>query len=220
MFISLEGIEGSGKTTQIDQMVSYLESRGKSCIATREPGGTDIGRQIRAILLDPRSRALDSRTEMLLYVADRAQHLRETIEPHLEAGQVVICDRYFDATLVYQGYGRGLDCDMIQSLHQLICDNRMPDITLLLDLNPETGLERAWRQIRGGGRVGDETRFEQEALDFHQRIRAGYLDLAARDPQRFRVVDASGDVSSVWNQIRNILDTTLGTAPLNPDVTA
>ncbi|MGB5985995.1 MAG: dTMP kinase [Desulfobacterales bacterium] len=210
MFISLEGIEGSGKTTQIKRMVDYLESRGRPCMATREPGGTAIGRQIRAILLDPRNGALDAHAELLLYVADRVQHLGQTILPQLEAGRVVVCDRYFDATLVYQGHGRGLDRSLIESLHRLICANRNPDLTFLLDLEPEVGLARAWCQIRGGGRVDDETRFEQETLAFHQRIREGYLELASRQPQRFRIVNAMLDQTQVWHQIRAVLETALG----------
>jgi len=206
MFISLEGIEGSGKTSQIARIVQHLESMGKSCCATREPGGTAIGRQIRGILLNPDSTALDAHAELLLYVADRVQHLNQTILPQLEAGRIVVCDRYFDATLVYQGYGRGLDRTMIGSLHKLICGNRMPDLTLLLDLDPQLGLERAWQQIRRGDREGDEIRFEQEALEFHRRIRKGYLVLAAREPRRYQIVDAAQDEIGVWHQIRLILD--------------
>ena len=209
MFISLEGIEGSGKTTQLERMVRYLESQGRPCVATREPGGTAIGRQIRAILLDPENRALDAQAELLLYVADRVQHLHQTILPQLSAGAIVICDRYFDATLVYQGYGRGLDRNMIESLHRMLCGDRMPDLTLLLDLDPRTGLERAWRQVRGGGRGEGETRFEQEALAFHQRIREGYLDLATQEPRRYRIVDAALDEPDVWRQIQYILDANL-----------
>ena len=209
MFISLEGIEGSGKTTQIDNIINYLKSRGRECLATREPGGTPIGQQIRAILLDPQNQSLDPWAEMLLYMADRVQHLHQTIRPNLKKGNIVVCDRYFDATLVYQGRGRGLDEKLIQTLHQLLCGNRMPDLTLLLDLDPEVGLKRAWQQVQQGSRGDDETRFENEALTFHRQIREGYLQLAQTYPQRFRIVDATRNQEQVWHQIRAHLDTAL-----------
>jgi dTMP kinase len=205
MFISLEGIEGAGKTTQLKNIVAYLQGRGYECVTTREPGGTDIGARIRGILLDPANQELDAVAELLLYVADRVQHLRTFIQPHLAAGRVVLCDRYFDATLVYQGYARGVDTTLIRRLHQLVCDNLQPDITLLFDLDPSVGLGRAWDQIRNGARTSLETRFEQEKLAFHQKVREGYLDLARMEPGRFRVIDAEQEPRTVALAVETLL---------------
>jgi dTMP kinase len=205
MFITLEGIEGAGKTTQLEKIVAFLESRDYECQVTREPGGTAIGERIRGILLDPAHVKLDPVAELLLYVADRVQHIRSVIEPGMAAGRVVICDRFFDATMVYQGYARGLDLDLIRRLHQLVCDNLQPDVTVLFDLDPKTGLERAWRQIRNGSRTNAETRFEQEKLSFHQKVRTGYLELARMAPGRIRVVDAAQPEPEVTRAVRQIL---------------
>ncbi len=206
MFITLEGIEGSGKSTQIKHICDLLQNMGLSCTVTREPGGTVIGKKIRSILLDPESRNMDPVTELLLYTADRAQHLSETIRPLLEEGKTVICDRYFDATLAYQGYARGLDIEMILSLHKLTCRNLTPNLTFLLDLAPHTGLMRAWNQLNSGARPDAESRFEKEALEFHHKVRAGYLEIAAREPERFRIIDASLNELEVKSQIRNVLE--------------
>ena len=205
MFITLEGIEGSGKTTQIQTIVRVLTDAGLDCLTTREPGGTPIGSQIRSVLLNPDNRALAPTAEMLLYMADRVQHLDTVIRPALSAGKVVVCDRYFDATLVYQGYARGLDRDMINRLHQLSCSGLMPDFTLLLDLPPEIGLDRAWSRIHSDDAHARESRFEAEALAFHQRVRDGYLDLARREPQRFVIIDAAPDAAAVGDQIEAAL---------------
>jgi dTMP kinase len=205
MFITLEGIEGAGKTTQLKNIVAFLEARGYECVTSREPGGTAVGAQIRRILLDPENTAMDALTELLLYTADRVQHVRTFIKPHLAAGRVVLCDRFFDATLVYQGYARGLDTTLIRTLHRLVCDDLQPDITLLFDLAPESGLARAWREINTGGRIGRETRFEHEQLAFHQKVRAGYLDLAQQEPARFRVIDAGRDAAAVGRAVEGVL---------------
>lgn len=209
MFITLEGIEGAGKTSQIEKIVVFIESKGYACVTTREPGGTAIGAQIRKLLLDPASGALVPEAELMLYVADRIQHIRTVIERNLASNRVVLCDRYFDATLVYQGYARGLDKEMIGRLHQLVCDNLKPDLTLLFDLDPEVGLARAWREIDNGGRTDQESRFEKEKIDFHQKVRAGYLDLAAMEPNRFRIIDAQQSQEKVSQAIELILDTYL-----------
>lgn len=206
MFISLEGIEGSGKTSQTDRLKAYFEDRGLAALVTREPGGTDIGRKIRAILLDPENKNLSHRAELLLYMADRAQHLEAIVKPALEVGKTVICDRYADATVVYQGYARGLTPDLMHRLHQLLFDDLKPDLTLLLDLDAEVGLSRAWRQLDGGARSRREGRFEEEKLAFHERVRAGYLDLARNEPGRFRIIDAAQEEEAVWHDIRRILD--------------
>ena len=205
MFITLEGIEGAGKSSQLENIVAFFKIRGYECVTTREPGGTDIGARIRGILLDPANRDLDAGAELLLYVADRVQHIRTVIAPHLAQGHVVLCDRYFDATLVYQGYARGLDMRLIRDLHRLVCSDLIPDLTLLFDLEPKVGLERAWRQINNGGRTGGESRFEQEKLAFHEKVRNGYLELASNEPGRFRIIDAARSERRVAQAIEDAL---------------
>ena len=205
MFITLEGIEGSGKTTQIKNIATFLEKRGSRCMTTREPGGTAIGAKIRTILLAPENNKLHPMSELLLYMADRAQHLHALVKPSLAEGTTVLCDRYFDATLVYQGYARGIHVELIEQLHQLLFENFKPDLTFLLDLPPKIGLARAWRQLQNGSRKGGESRFEEEALVFHEKVRSGYLELAKREPARFRVVDATQTREQVSNSILSIL---------------
>jgi dTMP kinase len=205
MFITLEGIEGSGKTTQMQQLSTLFENRGHACVLTREPGGTTLGEKIRAILLDPASTGLVPTAELLLYMADRAQHINSLIKPSLAEGKIILCDRYFDATVVYQGFARGLDTGVICDLHRLIFDDLKPDITFLLDLAPQIGLARAWRQLDNGTRSGTESRFEEETLSFHEKVRTGYLELARRQPGRIKVVDASRDEKQVQADIRAAL---------------
>jgi dTMP kinase len=206
MFITLEGIEGSGKTTQIKNVSKWLTGAGYDCLTTREPGGTSIGRQIRSLLLHPESSDLAPTAELLLYMADRAQHLDTVVRPALTAGKMVVCDRYFDATLVYQGYARGLDKTMIRQLHRLACGGLFPQLTLLLDLDPDVGLTRAWTRINADGANDHESRFEQERLAFHHQVRAGYLDLARQEPGRFQVIDAAADQEAVRGQIEAALE--------------
>jgi len=206
MFISFEGIEGSGKTTHVKHTVRFLKDKGHDCVITREPGGTRIGKKIRAILLDPMSKDMDPLAELLLYTADRAQHIKEFILPLLSDGKMVLCDRYYDATMAYQGFARGLDIGLIEKMHKLLFENLKPDITLLLDLPPEIGLARAWKQIETGTRTGEETRFEEETLSFHKKVRSGYLELARLEPERFRIIDASKDEHGVREEIIKILD--------------
>ena len=213
MFITLEGIEGSGKTTQIKNIVEFLENKGYDCVVTREPGGTKIGEKIRSILLDPENRNMEPACELLLYFSDRVQHIKELINPALSEGKTIICDRFFDATLVYQGYARGLSIDLIIKLHEMIAYGLKPDITILLDLLPEIGLSRAWEQIDNGSRSGGETRFEKETLLFHEKIRAGYLELARLEPRRFRIIDASKNKDQVKQQIiRELVEWGIGSA--------
>jgi dTMP kinase len=205
LFISFEGIEGSGKTTQIALLADYLSVRGRSARLTREPGGTPIGDQVRKILLDPANAALDPKAELLLYAAGRAQHLAELILPALEAATIVLCDRFSDATLAYQGYGRGLDPDLIGKLDRIVTDGMRPDLTILLDIDAAAGLARArGRNSRNG--LEAEARFENERLSFHERVRRGYLELAKREPGRFRVVDASQQPEEIQKEIRRIVD--------------
>lgn len=213
MFVTFEGIEGSGKTTQIRFAAEFLSAENRPVVLTREPGGTEVGRRIRAILLDPVHRNLDPRAELLLYMADRAHHLGTVVRPAVEQGGIVLCDRYFDATLAYQGYARGLGTDLLKRLHRLVLDDYTPDLTLLLDLPAEVGLARAWRQIDSGERETAETRFESETLRFHERVREGYLDLARHSPERFRVIDADRSLDSVREAIRKILSGFLQSHP-------
>ncbi len=213
MFITLEGIEGSGKTSQVNNMAAFLEDRGRVCLLTREPGGTEIGRRIRQVLLDPESRDLDPVAELLLYNADRVQHVKKVILPAIADGKVVVCDRYVDATRAYQGVARNLDIELVETLHRLLVADLKPDLTFLLDLPPEEGLARAWAQINSGDRSNRETRFEKEALAFHTRVRKGYLGLAEREPGRFVIVDALASIEDVWQQIEAVLEKAFGELP-------
>ena len=205
MFITLEGIEGSGKTTQLKYLVEFFENRGNSCITTREPGGTLIGNKIRSILLDPMRKDMDPMTELLLYMADRAQHIYSLVKPSLSEGKTVLCDRFFDATMVYQGFARGLNIHLIEQMHKIVFNDLQPDLTILLDLSPRVGLARAWKQLNIGQRSGGESRFEKETLAFHEKVRAGYLELAQREPERFRIIDAVQDEQRVRESIREAL---------------
>lgn len=190
MLITLCGGEGTGKSTQAKRLKDRLEKSGFQVVLTREPGGTAIGAKIRALLLDPENRDMVADTELFLYAADRAQHLAEVVRPALRSGKIVISDRFHDSTTVYQGIARGLDGERIQKVHDLVLGDLRPDLTFLLDLSPEKGLSRAKRQAQNGERPSSELRFEEESLLFHEKIRKGFLDLAAKE-KRFLVVDAS-----------------------------
>lgn len=210
MLITFEGIEGSGKTTQIKHVARFLNEKGHDCVITREPGGTEIGKKIRSILLDPKSKGIDPLAEFFLYAADRTQHLKEVVNPCLSLKKTVLCDRFFDATVVYQGFARGLDLELIHRVHRFILQDLRPDITILLDLPPEIGLSRAWGQIKNGTRIGFETRFENEKLVFHETVRSGYLKLASLEPQRFKVVNAVPDETRVRNDVIKVVNRCLG----------
>jgi dTMP kinase len=178
MLITLEGIEGSGKSTQLPNIVDYLERMGRTCVVTREPGGTDLGRRIRSILLDPANAGIDAMAELMLYEADRAQHVSSVIRPALEQGHIVICDRFSDSTVAYQAAARGIRPETVQGLNEIVLDGLAPDLTFLLDLPARLGLSRAWKQIASGDRHEQETRFEMETIEFHEKVRQGYLALA------------------------------------------
>jgi dTMP kinase len=208
-FITFEGIEGSGKSTQIAMLSNYLTAAGVRHVLTREPGGTLIGDQVRKILLDPANRALDPAAELLLYAASRAQHLREIIIPALADGTNVLCDRFSDATLAYQGYGRGLDIEMIRALDRIVTAGMRPDLTLLFDIEAASGIARARGRNNSRG-LEAEARFENEELAFHERVRQGYLTLVAQEPVRIRVVDASSSPEAVQSKVRKIVDERLG----------
>ena len=205
MFITLEGIEGCGKTTQLQHISSFLEDEGHFVVVTREPGGTTIGKKIRSILLDPASKELLPLAELLLYMADRAQHIESVIKPRLGEGKIVVSDRYVDATVAYQGFARGLGVDFIRDLHRIMLNDFKPDVTFLLDLPPRIGLSRAWQELDSGNRIGAESRFEEEAICFHDKVRAGYLELARLEPQRFRIIDASQNIHAVQAEIQREL---------------
>ena len=205
MFITFEGVEGSGKSTQVELLVSVLRAKGYDCVSTREPGATKIGEKIRAILLDSGCGSVLPITELLLYEADRAQHVSEIIEPALAANKVVVSDRFFDATTVYQGYARGLDLRVIKQIHHTVLGDLKPDLTIILDLSVELGLKRAWHRISNQGDGPSEDRFEREALAFHEQVRNGYLALARLEPQRFRVIDGSNDAKRVHRDVVEIV---------------
>ncbi len=200
-FITLEGIEGSGKTTQIGFLADWLRQEGHEVVLTREPGGCPIADNVRAILLDPANSAMTSGTELLLYAAARAQHVAEVIRPALQRGALVLCDRFTDATVAYQGYARGLDRALIDSLNEVAAADCRPDLTLLLDLPVENGLDRALERI--AATTGDrEDRFERESLAFHNRVREGYLALSRQAPRRFRVIPADALAEDVATHLR------------------
>lgn len=202
MFITFEGIEGSGKSTALSLLAEYLEGKGHAVQRTREPGGTALGRTLRALVLDVRASAqgLCSAAELCIFLADRAQHVNEVIRPCLNAGQIVLCDRYVDSTLCYQGHGRGMDVKHIKAVNELAIDGLWPHLTLLLDLPVEAGLRRAGRRNIEDGTAQTEGRFEAESVAFHERVRQGYLALAAQNPQRFVRIDASLPPDEVFLQ--------------------
>lgn len=204
IFITLEGVEGSGKTTQIGLLTQWLDEKAAPYVLTREPGGTPFGRQVRQVLLDARGPARQPLAELLLYLADRYQDLHEQILPALAGGKLVLCDRYHDATLAYQGFARGIPLGVIAHIAAAL-DIRTPDLTILLDLAPERSLARAIRRNQASASAGQEGRFEAEALDFHRRVRDGYLQLASREPARFLVIDADRPPDSVFFDIRQSL---------------
>ncbi len=207
-FITFEGIEGSGKTTQIRRTAHYLQQRGRDVVLTREPGGCPIADAVRRILLDPANRALVPRAELLLYAAARAQHVEEVIAPALSRGKIVLCDRFTDATVAYQGFGRGLDAALIDELNAVAAGAIMPQLTVLLDMPEAEGLERARRRNLDPA-LQSEGRFEAEALSFHRRVRRGYLTIAQTE-ERFRIVDATGSEDDVFARIAPLLDPFLG----------
>lgn len=189
MFVTLEGVEGAGKSTLMSLLAGELEKRNLPFVRTREPGGCSLGASIRPLLLNVSSH-VDSRAELFLFLADRAQHVAETIRPALERGDWVLCDRYADSTIAYQGYGRGMDVERLQSLNDYATGGLWPDRTILLDLPVEKGLARARARNGREGLSLSEGRFEAEEVAFHQRIREGFLARAKRWPERFCVLDA------------------------------
>lgn len=198
-FITVEGIEGAGKTTCLALLEERIRARGHDLLVTREPGGTALGEDLRGLLLDHRHDGMSDDAELLLMFAARAEHLHARIEPALEAHVWVLCDRFTDATYAYQGYGRGIALDRISALESWVQGERRPDLTLLMDLPVRTGLERAVKRSA-------PDRFERQAMDFFERVREGYLRLARDHPRRFRVIDASRRLDEVSGQISAEID--------------
>jgi dTMP kinase len=206
--ITFEGIDGCGKSTQMRLLGQYLSERGVAVVSTREPGGTELGRKVRSALLDGGPGSVEPLAELLLYAADRAQHVRRVILPALSLGKVVLSDRFYDATTVYQGYARGFDLELVNQLNELATGGLKPDLTLLFDLDVETGLKRTMRRGDGTGvtEAGPD-RLDQEPVEFHERVRQAYLDVAAREPQRFRIIPSAGPVENTFDlMIRAVRD--------------
>jgi len=198
-FITFEGIEGCGKTTQVRHLTAYLEGKHLPFLLTREPGGTAIGDRIRQILLSSENSRMEPVTEFFLYVAARAQHVAQIVLPALRDGKTVLCDRFADATLAYQGNGRGLNLAWLEEIHERFLKGLKPDLTFLLDLPVEEGLRRAWKRMEN--QAVKEDRFEKEALAFHRRVREGYLLLARKEPKRIVVLDGMKDEQSLHREI-------------------
>lgn len=197
IFITLEGIEGCGKSTQVEVLRRHLTERGHEVLVTREPGGSAIGEKVRDILLDAGNRGMAALTELLLYEASRAQHVEEVIRPALEAGDIVISDRFYDASTAYQGYARGLGADKVSKLNLVATGGLKPDLTIVLDLPASEGLRRL---------IKDLDRIESEAIDFHERVRNGYIEIARSEPERVKVVDSSGSLKATSAQVISIVD--------------
>ena len=204
MFITFEGIEGSGKSTQAKLLVEYLRGKGLNVILTREPGGVELSERIRSILIET-GLDISPRAELLLFLASRAQHTDGLIRPSLQKGHIVVCDRYIDASVAYQGYGRGLSIEMIKRLNDWATGGIRPNLTVLLDLSPEEGLKR----VRTSKKMD---RIEGENLEFHRRVREGYLEIARSDPDRFLVLDATRSMEEIQRFIREAVEACLKTS--------
>lgn|SRR5574341_196112 len=200
MFITFEGPDGCGKTTQLTLLGDYLTQQGYSIFRTREPGGTAIGDQIRRVLHDPTYTEMDFRAEILLYSASRAQHVYQVIRPQLETGQIVLCDRFYDSTFAYQGYGRQLDPGALRQITAFATGGLRPDLTLYFEIEPEVGLRRRQRDLDA-----EWNRLDRETLEFHRRVYAGYHALIAAEPDRWAVIDADRPVEVVQKDVQQIV---------------
>lgn len=199
-FITLEGVEGSGKTLQVKLLKKFLTQRGFKVIITREPGNTRVGKIIRKILLSPQNKSLTAEAELFLYLADRAQHIEEVVRPYLEQGYIVIGDRFADATTAYQGYGRGFSLRLVEIMNRMATRGIMPDLTVILDIPVKLGLQRAVKKgIRGGDRM------EREKVAFHRRVRAGYLEIARKAGSRVKMVPVKGPPDKIQAEIRRLV---------------
>jgi len=204
LFFTFEGPEGAGKTTVLKLIVSKLQEEGREVVATREPGGSVIAEEIRQVILNPAHTEMDPRTEALLYAASRSQHFMEKIEPALKKGKVVLCDRFIDSSLAYQGIGRGLGIAGVKSINQFAIGDRMPDMTILFDLNPEIGLARI-----NAHKDREVNRLDVESLTFHERVREAYLKLAEEFPERIHIIDASQPLEIVFQDVWKVLKNAL-----------
>ncbi|MDT1121981.1 dTMP kinase [Bacillus altitudinis] len=204
MFITFEGPEGAGKTTVIRKVYEEMERQGYAVMATREPGGIDIAEQIREVILNEKNTKMDAKTEALLYAAARRQHLAEKVEPALKRGETVLCDRFVDSSLAYQGYARGLGIEEVKSINDFAIDGTMPQMTIYFSITPEEGLKRI-----DANQGREKNRLDMETLNFHQMVREGYEQLIAQSPERFRVVDASQPVQDVFNEVFQLIQDTL-----------
>ena len=207
-FITFEGGEGSGKTTQLKALLAHLRALHGDAVQTRDPGGTAIGNQVRELVLNGDNIRMSSLAELFLYEASRAQLVHEVIRPALATGRIVLCDRFTDSTVAYQGYGRGLDLDLLERLNAVAADGLRPDLTFLLDLDPVVGLARATERLTQPRQRRD--RLEDEVLEFHQRVRAGYRTLAAREPERVMSLDATQGILELGARIRRHVESRLG----------
>ncbi len=205
--ITFEGGDGTGKTTQMKWLEGHLISKGKNCLLTHEPGGTELGQWIRKVIVEGGRGEVANEMELFLYLADRAQHIQEVIRPALEEGRIVLCDRFNDSTLAYQGYGRGFDLQLLQRMNALASGEIQPDLTLLLDCAPQTALSRARRRTeeRSPG-AGPGDRFESQNIKFHERVRKGFLGMAQAEPHRIVVLDTGAPAREVHEKIKRIVD--------------
>lgn len=201
LFITFEGPEGSGKSTQSKRVHEHMTKTGVDAVWTREPGGTPVCAQIRQVLLSPDNAGMDDYTEVLLLAADRNEHIANMIKPAMDEGKVVVCDRFADSTLAYQGYGRGIPMEHLTYLHKLVTKGLAPDLTILVDVDVELGLSRV--QTRGEVKGGD--RIERQEIEFHQRLRKGYLELSSSYPDRYVVLDGSRTRDEIFNEIISVL---------------
>jgi len=201
LFITLEGGEGAGKTTQIKLIEKYLMSKGIDCVFTREPGGINIAEQIREVILNRKNINMDRRTEALLYAASRRQHLVEKVIPALKEGKAVICDRFIDASLVYQGYARGIGIEKVMEINEFAIEGYMPNLTIYLDLDPNIGLERI-----SASKNREVNRLDLEDMRFHNKVRDGYLALLKREPMRIKMINANQSIDNVFNEIKILID--------------
>jgi dTMP kinase len=200
LFITFEGPEGSGKTVQARLLADWLQAQGRPLLLTREPGGTSIGDQIRTVLHDVANTAMLPSTEILLYSASRAQHVGEVIRPALARGEIVLCDRYADSTLAYQGYGHGLDLGVLRAITAFATGGLLPDLTIYLDIAAAAGLRRKYQAFQAG--ETEWNRMDRQALDFHRRVRQGYRAMAAAEPGRWLVLDARRTIEAIQEDIR------------------
>ena len=205
-FITFEGGDGTGKSTQIQLLEHYLVAQGKTCLKTREPGGTAMGRLLRQILLETGSRSIGSQTELFLYLADRAQHVHEIIAPAIAQGKIVLSDRHSDSTVAYQGYARGMDLRLLVTLNEIASGGVRPEITFLLDCPVELGLFRTAQRKSEAAKLPGNDRFENESLEFHNKVRQGFLELARAEKARFHIIDASRSEEQVFAAIKEVID--------------